>query len=310
MSWTNPFAERRSPLGFPSSRQYRAPPHAQGAELPRKADQPLPRTQPKPQVQPLSTGDAQIIDRMRREGRLRIRYASDSGPYMREHDDPANWFLSPGPGPDGRLILSFDPAYRHGKRRPPPGELAKDPYLVGDVPGYPEHRAPWRRDLDQLFIREALLFNERNRLRPGDQRYLSPDYLKAKAMRETGGEGDEAAFMSDPLQIYVYGDWQKDKETRQRVTGLLPPPNPNTKPKAPPASYTLPGALRWLDHRRHYRATIKDPTVVLDDWGAAWRYNARRKRLPNGRTFGEDYADEVMRNLSGMRKSPPRYKPR
>jgi hypothetical protein len=49
------------------------------------------------------------------------------------------------------------------------------------------------------------------RAETGDQGYRTPEFLKAWAMRESGGEGDERAFRTDPFQVNNPGDWAPEK---------------------------------------------------------------------------------------------------
>lgn len=243
-----------------------------------------------------SQDEMMMLARMERE--RRVRYAPGSDPYRNERElaDPENWFLSP----DGQL-LTFDPRYRRGVRSAS-GTLAKDSYRIGDVPGYEDSRAPWRADLDQTIIREVMAFNTRHGYQPGDRRYLTPAYVKSVIINESGGEGDASAFRIDPMQVYVRGDWtDRTAPGRERIMGV---PRPRGDARLTPQQNVRAG-LEWLDDRRALRGDDGREAEVLDDWGAAWRYNARSTPLPNGRTFGQDYADRVMRSLRGMQKGFP-----
>lgn len=237
------------------------------------------------------------IEQMARQGR--VRYAPSSRPFQNtaEEADPENWFLSP----DGSL-LTFDPMYRRGRWRRG-GELAKDPYRIGDVPGYEDTRAPWRQDHDQVIIREVMAFNQRHGYRPGDRRYLTPAYVKSVIINETGGEGSARAFRIDPMQIYVRGDWTDATSPRREAVMGVPRPQGNARLTP---QQNIRGGIEWIDDRRALRGDNGRVSEILDDWHAAWRYNARSTPvLPNGRTFGQDYADRVMRSYNGMRKGFP-----
>lgn len=69
----------------------------------------------------------------------------------------------------------------------------------------------WRTANDYAFEAAANFYNKKYGLRLGDIDYKTPHFLKAWAMRESGGEGNRAAFQTDPFQVNNPGDWVPEK---------------------------------------------------------------------------------------------------
>lgn len=90
---------------------------------------------------------------------------------------------------------------------------------IAEVPGYPQDRQrAWRSANDAAFIAAADLYNRKYGLRPGTQGYRTLEFMKAWAMRESGGEGDREAFLTDPFQVNNPGDWTSDKREKMRLS--------------------------------------------------------------------------------------------
>lgn len=151
--------------------------------------------------------------------------------------------------PDGATQPKLDPRYR-----------------VAEMPGYPQtERTAWRASNDQAFIAAANFYNRKYGLRPEDQDFKTPTFLKAWAMRESGGAGHKSSLRSDPFQVHNPGDNPEEKLSR---IGL----NPNL-PMTPARSAYF--ALEWL---RFKSQKFNDQGRVIgyrSNLEALERYNGR-----------------------------------
>ncbi|MEZ5744026.1 MAG: hypothetical protein R3D89_09995 [Sphingomonadaceae bacterium] len=95
-------------------------------------------------------------------------------------------------------------------------EAETRPRRIAEIGGYPETgKTSWRSANDLAFSAAANHYNRRYNLKPGDEGYRTAEFMKAWAMRESGGEGDREAFLSDPFQVNNPGsDWDDQKRTR------------------------------------------------------------------------------------------------
>lgn len=159
-----------------------------------------------------------------------------------------------------------------GKRPGDPARPRLDPRIqVAEIPGHPQTgRTTWRTSNDPAFIAAANFYNRKYGLTPGDQGYRSPAFLKAWAMRESGGEGDEQAFRTDPFQVNNPGDWPKDGE-KARVTGLR-------KDQRMTPAISAYAALEWLRHKSRIVDVVGQPPRILDDFHSLARYNGNGDR--------------------------------
>lgn len=138
-----------------------------------------------------------------------------------------------------------------------------------EIPGYPEAgRTAWRSSNDAAFAAAADFYNKKYGLRPGDAGYRTPEFLKAWAMRETGGEGDERHFRTDPFQVNNPGDWAPEK---QRLLGI------RQGQQMTPAISAY-AALEWLRRKSKVHDTQGRVVRVLDDFGALAAYNGKSNR--------------------------------
>jgi hypothetical protein len=156
-------------------------------------------------------------------------------------------------------------AAANGQQPGTQGSTSQSTTPIGEVPGYPETGAfSWRKANDPLFIAYARQFNEEHNLSPGDPRYRTPQFLKAWAMIETGG--DREAFLKDPLQMNANPeDWDASKAK------LGVPLNPGQMtPEI--SSYT---GLRWLDMKGHQNSQGVPVHVYQGDLNALRRYNGK-----------------------------------
>jgi hypothetical protein len=67
-----------------------------------------------------------------------------------------------------------------------------------------------------VFTEAANKFNAENGYTPSDPEYVTPGFLKAWAMVESGG--DQGCFGTDPFQVNNPGDWNSKKK---EVAGLI-----------------------------------------------------------------------------------------
>ena len=148
-------------------------------------------------------------------------------------------------------------------------ELSKKPLSakrIAEVPGYSEgKRTDWRSTNNYAFEAAANYYNRKYGLRAGDRGYRTPEFLKAWAMRESGGEGDQEAFMTDPFQVNNFGDFTPKKI---KVAGL------RRDQRMTPAVSAY-AALEWL----RFKSIIHDGRGVAigrhSEHRALERYNGR-----------------------------------
>jgi len=205
------------------------------------------------------------------------RYERKFNPYH----DPANGQFTFAP--DGAGLTPNKPAKATSGKTKPSG--------LKPVDGYPEDgKKAWRQANDAAFTKAANDFNQRNGLKPGDPRYVDPQFLKAWAMIESGGEGDKQAFLADPFQVNNAGD-SADKN----LIGLAP------GQAMTPAS-SADAALRWLDMKSHTQSLGADgkyhTTYIGLKRGLA-RYNGNHRKDSNGKPHNENYANKIL-SLIGL----------
>lgn len=195
------------------------------------------------------------------------------------------------PGGSGAAGLATPPVLPIGKpsatsqsRRaaPPP-----PPASLPQINGYPEAgKTSWRRANDTVFARVANEYNQRNGLKPGDPRYITPKFMKAWAMVESGGEGSQASFMSDTFQVNKPGDWDDHKKTIGLHYGEKMTPEASAR-----------AALLWLDFKRSPKIRLADGTLQVRDLGrqrSLERYNSNSKLDHNGVKRSVTYAARIM----------------
>lgn len=111
---------------------------------------------------------------------------------------------------------------------------------VRTIPGYPQTgKDAWRAANDKVFIDAVNNYNAKHGYMPGNPQYWTVDLLKAQAMVESGG--DKAAFLRDPLQVNVPGDWKKGEKAK--YTDLTGPHQPMTP------ALSASAALDWLTYK-------------------------------------------------------------
>ncbi|MEO6041129.1 MAG: hypothetical protein ABIP41_04445 [Croceibacterium sp.] len=150
---------------------------------------------------------------------------------------------------------------------PQPSSAAPRRRAAAEIPGYPESgRTSWRSANDYAFAAAANHYNRKYNLKPGADEYKTPEFLKAWAMRESGGEGDHAAFTTDPFQVNKPRDWAPEKARLGLQQGQ----------KMTPAVSAY-AALEWLRQKSFWHDG-KGGVRRLDTQGALERYNHRKVR--------------------------------
>ena len=155
---------------------------------------------------------------------------------------------------------------------------------------WPSGKNAWQKANDAAFTKAANDFNQRNGLKPGDPRYVDPQFLKAWAMVESGGEGDKQAFLTDPFQVNNTGD-----TAGKDGIGLTP------GQAMTPAS-SADAALRWLDMKSHTRNLGADGQYHTTHIGlrrGLKRYNGKLSKDSNGKPHNENYVNKIF-SLLGL----------
>ena len=144
------------------------------------------------------------------------------------------------------------------------------PRRMAEIPGFPDSgKTAWRASNDYAFEAAANLYNKKDSLRPGYAGHRTPEFLKAWAMRESGGEGDEQSFKTDPFQVNNPGDWPRNGE-KARVLGL------RKGQKMTPAVSAY-AALEWLRHKAKIQDGKLNVIGFRNDRAALERYNGNIK---------------------------------
>jgi len=169
------------------------------------------------------------------------------------------------PAPSAKPMLRFPPGSGH----PGPRNLSSLQTRIDPIPGFPETGdLAWRASNDRTFLDAVNAYNLAHRYRPGDPGYWTADRLKAQAMRESGGENDRAAFLSDPLQVNNPDDW---KDPKPKITGLASPHQPMTPLVSARA------AMEWLGYKGWLHDRQGQPYKYLGDERALDNYNGNNK---------------------------------
>jgi hypothetical protein len=213
------------------------------------------------------------------ESYLRFGFRSDGArqpekkfnPY---HDERGRFTFAPG----GKLTIPPRVADWMSGRKPvdrsprPASTTAPKPATrINPIPGYPEtSRTAWRSANDAIFAQAADRYNAKYKVKPGDPDYKTPEFMKAWAMRESGGEGDRASFVSDPFQVNVPGDWTPLKH---KVTGL-------EKHQAMTPVASADAALAWLRFKSEVHDIRGNITRRHSLERALQDYNARKDHSP------------------------------
>lgn len=122
---------------------------------------------------------------------------------------------------------------------------------------------------------------------------LSPAVVKAHMIEESGGNGarSKAAWVVDPLQVNVPGDWGEEKE----LVGLQRPMKRNEGT----VEQNVKAAIMYLSRKGFSaaaRPAAERPKGFFDGWlRALQRYNGRRDRTDTDRYYSDEYADKILR---------------
>lgn len=132
---------------------------------------------------------------------------------------------------------------------------------------------------------------------------LTPAIVKSHMIEESGGNGPQsrAAWLVDPMQVNVPGDWDPAK----KLVGLSKPSKRN---QGTPET-NIRAAIKWLARKgfgASGRPAGERPKGFFDGWKMALRrYNARTDRTKDGRAYKDAYADKIMRRA----QNPARFYP-
>lgn len=218
---------------------------------------------------------------------------------------------------DEELIAGFETFYRNCFVRTPLGE--EKAYAVKErEPVEPEVSLPifsgfeddYYQQHDALILKLVKEFNANPAAWAGAAEGatvvippLRPELIKSLMIEESGGKGkrSRAAWARDPLQVNVPGDWTPEK----RDLGLHKPANRNEG--------TLEGNVRagikYLVRKGFGvsgQPIAKRPDAYFDSWRVAlMRYNGRKERIRDGRSYRVAYADRIIRRSS----RPARFVP-
>lgn len=129
---------------------------------------------------------------------------------------------------------------------------------------------------------------------PGDDGHWTALRLKSQAMLESGG--DKAAFLSDPLQVNVSGDWVPKKAS---LLGL-------TKNQTMTPAVSAKAALGWLRYKGSIHDSSGKITGFRGNFQALRRYNGNPKIYPRhpGVQHKDYYGREVLRLESASAPLP------
>ncbi len=132
---------------------------------------------------------------------------------------------------------------------------------------------------------------------------LTPAMVKAHMIEESGGHGpgSVAAWMVDPLQVNVPGDWTDDKT-------LLGLEKPEKRNEGTPEQ-NIRAAIMFLTRKGFgisaHPASMR-PTGFFDGWETAYRrYNGRRDWTNHHRHYSDEYAEKIIQRA----KNPDHFVP-
>ncbi len=169
---------------------------------------------------------------------------------------------------------------------------------AAEIEGFPQDGSKaWRASNDETFAAAANFYNRKYGLKPGDADYTTPQFLKAWAMLESGGEGNRSAFQTDPFQVNNPGDWSPEKV---RIAGL------KRSQKMTPAISAY-AALEWLRHKSLIRDSRGQIVGRRNRLRSLLRYNGRsdHSRQSGFRTHGEWYADAILEMTARAERMRP-----
>lgn len=125
---------------------------------------------------------------------------------------------------------------------------------------------------------------------------LTAALVKSHMIEEAGGNGSrsKAAWLVDPLQVNVPGDWGREKE----LVGLVKPVRRNEGN----VTNNVMAAIKYLSRKgfgASARPAAERPKGFFDGWQRALqRYNGRRDRTDTDRWYSDEYADKILKRAS------------
>ena len=202
--------------------------------------------------------------------------------------------------------LAADAEREREEVRKKTGAVKKKPVL----PVFRGYEAARYQQYDDLIIRYVEDFNARRgewaAATPAQARGihdLRPELVKAQMIEETGG-GDRrslAAWMVDPQQVNVPGDWSPYKES----LGLKKPTRRNEGTK----EQNVRAAIMFLARKgfgSSGQPAQNRPSGRFDDWYTALeRYNGRSDETRDGRLYRDVYAERIVRRAFEPRSFVP-----
>ncbi len=125
---------------------------------------------------------------------------------------------------------------------------------------------------------------------------VTPAMVKSHMIEESGGNGlaSVAAWVVDPLQVNVPGDWCAEKS----LVGLQKP----SKRNEGRAEDNVRAAIKFLSRKgfgKSARPAKDRPKSFFDSWSDALRrYNGRRDRTETDRVYSDEYASKILRRAA------------
>lgn len=171
--------------------------------------------------------------------------------------------------------------------------------LAAAVPVFSGYENPRYQQHDAIIARCVKEFNrhrgawaDANRAQAKTIPDLTTELVKAHMIQETGG-GDgrsQAAWLKDPLQVNVPGDWHQAK-------GLLGLKEPRARNEGN-VEQNIRAGIKYLVRKGF--STSGKPVRTVDaqefvDWATALeRYNGRSVQTFGGKRYCEEYADLII----------------
>ena len=122
--------------------------------------------------------------------------------------------------------------------------------------------------------------------------------FKAWVVQESGGSDSRslAAWLKDPAQVNVPGDWNNYKKD----LGLVKPAKRNEGT----LEGNLKAGLAYLG-RKGFSRSGKAPSLLPDRTFAGWatalsRYNGRTVNTANGKSYSQNYSDRIIQRAAGI----------
>ena len=223
-------------------------------------------------------------------------FESEGEQKFNPNHDPANWQFTFGPGgvsiahmgrgPAGgmptHLPQSASPHRVQGGRWHPSVVIGP----IAEIPGFPRTgKTSWRSANDLDFSAASDFYNRKYGLKQGEQGFRTPEFMKAWAMRESGGEGDERTFRTDPFQVHNTGDHPEEKLARIGLRSNL------TMTPARSAYFAL-ESLRFKSFHHGHDGKVDR---IFNDFNSLARYNGRNdhSRQSGRDTHSQWYAKTI-----------------